>query len=55
MRFVPVKTAEQQAALMLHRSRDLLVRHAGFGETLHGKNSNARSRHHDTRASNGAG
>lgn len=26
MRFVPVKTAEQQAALVLHRSRDLLVR-----------------------------
>jgi transposase len=26
MRFVPVKGAEQQAALMLHRSRDLLVR-----------------------------
>jgi len=26
MRFVPVKTAEQQAAVMLHRSRDLLVR-----------------------------
>jgi transposase len=26
MRFVPVKTAEQQAALMLHRSRELLVR-----------------------------
>jgi transposase len=26
MRFVPVKTVEQQAALMLHRSRDLLVR-----------------------------
>jgi transposase len=26
MRFVPVKTAEQQAALMMHRSRDLLVR-----------------------------
>ena len=26
MRFVPVKTAEQQAALMLHRTRDLLVR-----------------------------
>jgi transposase len=26
MRFVPVKTAEQQAALMLHRSRALLVR-----------------------------
>jgi transposase len=26
MRFVPVKTPEQQAALMLHRSRDLLVR-----------------------------
>lgn len=26
MRFVPVKTEEQQAALMLHRSRDLLVR-----------------------------
>ena len=26
MRFVPMKTAEQQAALMLHRTRDLLVR-----------------------------
>lgn len=26
MRFVPVKTIEQQAALMLHRSSDLLVR-----------------------------
>jgi len=26
MRFVPVKTAEQQATLMLHRARDLLVR-----------------------------
>lgn len=26
MRFVPVKTEDQQAALMLHRSRDLLVR-----------------------------
>jgi transposase len=26
MRFVPVKTAEDQAALMLHRARDLLVR-----------------------------
>ena len=26
MRFVPAKTVEQQAALMLHRSRDLLVR-----------------------------
>jgi len=26
MRFVPVKTAEQQALLMLHRTRDLLVR-----------------------------
>ena len=26
MRFVPVKTAEQQAALMLHRARDLLIR-----------------------------
>src|SRR3712207_5023970 len=26
MRFVPVKTAEQQAALVLHRTRDLLVR-----------------------------
>jgi transposase len=26
MRFVPVKTAEQQAALMMHRARDLLVR-----------------------------
>jgi transposase len=26
MRFVPVKTVESQAAIMLHRSRDLLVR-----------------------------
>ena len=26
MRFVPTKTAEQQAALVLHRTRDLLVR-----------------------------
>ena len=26
MRFVAVKTAEQQAALMLHRTRDLLIR-----------------------------
>jgi transposase len=26
MRFVPIKSAEQQAALMLHRTRDLLVR-----------------------------
>ena len=26
MRCVPVKTAEQQAALMLHRTRDLLIR-----------------------------
>src|SRR5665647_2918603 len=26
MRFVPAKTAEQQAVLMLHRTRDLLVR-----------------------------
>lgn len=26
MRFVPVKTAGQQAALMLHRTRDLLIR-----------------------------
>ena len=26
MRFVPIKTAEQQAALMLHRTRDLLMR-----------------------------
>jgi transposase len=26
MRFVPVKSVEQQAALMLHRTRDLLVR-----------------------------
>ena len=25
MRFVPIKTAEQQAVLMLHRTRDLLV------------------------------
>jgi transposase len=26
MRFAPVKSTEQQAALMLHRTRDLLVR-----------------------------
>src|SRR5688572_3114850 len=26
MRFVPIKTIDQQAALMLHRSRDLLIR-----------------------------
>jgi transposase len=26
MRFVPVKRAKQQAALMLHRTRDLLIR-----------------------------
>ena len=26
MRFVPVKSAEQQAVLMLHRTRELLVR-----------------------------
>jgi len=26
MRFVPVKTAEQQSLLMLHRARDLLMR-----------------------------
>ena len=26
MRFVPVKTEEQQAALVMHRARDLLVR-----------------------------
>lgn len=26
MRFVPVKSEEQQAVLMLHRARDLLVR-----------------------------
>lgn len=26
MRFVPVKSTEQQAVLMLHRTRDLLVR-----------------------------
>src|SRR5260370_480334 len=26
MRFVPLKTIEQQSALMLHRTRDLLVR-----------------------------
>ena len=26
MRFVPVKTVEQQSALLMHRARDLLVR-----------------------------
>jgi transposase len=26
MRFVPVKSPEQQAALSMHRTRDLLVR-----------------------------
>jgi hypothetical protein len=29
MRFVAVKTADQQAALMLHKVRDLLVVSAG--------------------------
>ena len=27
MRFVPIKSADQQAVLMLHRTRDLLIRH----------------------------
>jgi transposase len=27
MRFVPIKASEQQAMLVLHRTRDLLVRH----------------------------
>ena len=26
MRFVPIKSAEQQGALMLHRTRDLMIR-----------------------------
>lgn len=26
MRFVPIKTTEQQSALMIHRARDLLIR-----------------------------
>jgi transposase len=26
MRFVPLKTTEQQSALMMHRARDLLIR-----------------------------
>ncbi len=30
MRFVPIKTEEQQAALMLHRTRELLVRQKGM-------------------------
>src|ERR671921_530672 len=30
MRFVPVKTEDQQAALMLHRARELLVRQRGM-------------------------
>lgn len=30
MRFVPIKTEDQQAALMLHRSRELLVRQRGM-------------------------
>lgn len=30
MRFVPVKTEDQQAALMLHRTRELLVRQRGM-------------------------
>ena len=28
MRFVPIKSAERQAVMTLHRSRDLLIRHA---------------------------
>lgn len=30
MRFVPIKTGDQQAALMLHRTRELLVRQRGM-------------------------
>jgi transposase len=30
MRFVPIKTEEQQAALMLHRTRELLIRQKGM-------------------------
>jgi transposase len=30
MRFVPVKTEEQQSILMLHRARELLVRQKGM-------------------------
>jgi len=32
MRFVPTKTAEQQSALVLHRTRHLLIRHADLGD-----------------------
>ena len=32
MRFVPIKTAEQQAVLMLHRTRELLVRQRTIAE-----------------------
>jgi transposase len=44
MRFVPIKTKEQQTALMLHRTRQLLVRQrtmlsnalrGHFGRTRH--------------------
>ena len=28
MRFVPVKSADDQAVLMLHKSRELLIKHA---------------------------
>lgn len=42
MRFVPIKTEEQQAALMLHKARDLLVRQQtmlsnprAYGRTRH--------------------
>ena len=38
MRFVPVKTAEQQAAVLLHRGRERLVRQSGLG---HGYTGNS--------------
>src|SRR3977135_4022767 len=34
MRFVPVKTAEQQSALMMHRARDLLIRQRTMASRL---------------------
>jgi len=34
MRFVPVKTADQQAAVLLHRGRERLVRQRNIGDVV---------------------
>ena len=35
MRFVPIKSVEQQSALMLHRTRDLLIRQRTQADQRH--------------------